>query len=161
MPPQIFTQDDVMFPVYCTSCRTHIPRSVSNANNGLCVSCAQAQAASNALQMQSQAQAAAVAQAQAVAAQQAIWARDTGNGICPNCRSRNITVSAVTTMGRNTAMGNAAGIFLVLGICLVCVYVGIVFLVLSAVCTIVYFGSKQPKVLGYQRNCNACGNQWT
>ena len=154
MPPYIFTQHDQMFPVYCTSCRTHIPRAVSNANNGLCVSCAQAQAASNALQIQSQAQA-------AVASQQALWAVDTGQGICPNCKSRNVLVTALTTSTKNTAMGNAAGIFLILGICLACVYIGIVFLIVSAFCAVVYFCSNQPKVLGYQRCCRACGNQWT
>lgn len=36
---EAFTDEDVMFPVYCTTCRAHTPRSVSDANHGLCEAC--------------------------------------------------------------------------------------------------------------------------
>lgn len=35
----VFTVDDQMQPVYCVSCRVHIPRALSSANGGLCDPC--------------------------------------------------------------------------------------------------------------------------
>jgi hypothetical protein len=42
MNDQDFTQDDVMQPVYCTSCKKHISRAYSDLTRGLCSSCATA-----------------------------------------------------------------------------------------------------------------------
>lgn len=36
---QNFTDEDRVSPVYCIGCRTHIPRTASNANRGLCAAC--------------------------------------------------------------------------------------------------------------------------
>lgn len=34
-----FTDEDRMYPVFCISCKQHVPKAVSNANNGLCSTC--------------------------------------------------------------------------------------------------------------------------
>lgn len=39
MKPYIYDAQDQMSPVYCISCRAHIPRAVSNAQAGLCHAC--------------------------------------------------------------------------------------------------------------------------
>jgi type II secretory pathway pseudopilin PulG len=39
--PQIFSDDDLMFPVFCIKCRVQVPGITSTANNGLCASCVQ------------------------------------------------------------------------------------------------------------------------
>lgn len=52
-PKYSYTQDDLMQPLYCTGCRQHIPKAVSNTGNGLCPDCiasANASAAATAAQ---------------------------------------------------------------------------------------------------------------
>ena len=34
-----FSPDDMMNPIYCRECRTHIPRDVSTEGSGLCLAC--------------------------------------------------------------------------------------------------------------------------
>jgi hypothetical protein len=38
-PHYSYTQDDLMQPVYCTVCRQHIPKAISNAGSGVCPDC--------------------------------------------------------------------------------------------------------------------------
>lgn len=39
IPPVNFTDDDLMFPVYCIQCKVHISQQISNVNGGLCAKC--------------------------------------------------------------------------------------------------------------------------
>jgi hypothetical protein len=38
-PNYSYTQDDLMQPLFCTGCRQHIPKAISNVGNGLCPVC--------------------------------------------------------------------------------------------------------------------------
>jgi hypothetical protein len=38
-PKYSYSEDDLLQPVYCTVCRQHIPKSVSNEGNGVCPDC--------------------------------------------------------------------------------------------------------------------------
>ncbi len=70
-PTFTFTPDDMMHPVYCKQCRTHIPLVILTQGNGICPDCIQAdqQAQTAAFQQQQ------VIQAQRVAAMQAAQQR--------------------------------------------------------------------------------------
>jgi hypothetical protein len=65
-PTFTFSPDDMMNPVYCRQCRTHIPLAVSAQGNGLCPDCVQANQQAQTIAFQQQQS----AQAQRAAAQQ-------------------------------------------------------------------------------------------
>jgi len=90
-----FNQDDQLFPVYCTKCRQHIPKVISNLHRGLCIDCANAQhVAAQRAAKQSQAATAPchspVPQTQAVLNDPRYQLNTGLNLSCPTCGSTNI-----------------------------------------------------------------------
>lgn len=156
--PFLFTPDDQIYPVYCTQCRAHIPRAVSNAGHGLCPSCIQANQAA-AVASAAQAQAAQAAQAQAQQQQRhALYHTNTGMGLCPQCSSPNIVqvVDQVPNPAKNALMG--AGCLLALVGVFLCFLgfllpVGIVLMIVGA-CL------PANKATGLSRSCRYCGHRW-
>lgn len=98
-----FTDEDRLFPVYCTRCRAHVPRAVSDASGGLCEDC----------QLQDVAAAdQAIADAQKQAAQDAYnrYHTDAHMGACDKCGSKNLRQFDVYNKNQaNTATIGAAG----------------------------------------------------
>ena len=83
-PQFAFTPDDMMNPVYCKQCRTHIPALISSQYYGMCPDCSQAYQQSQALALQQQQAAQAQqAAAQQAAHQQAVAAKATKRGMLP------------------------------------------------------------------------------
>ncbi|MEQ1822853.1 MAG: LITAF-like zinc ribbon domain-containing protein [Fimbriimonadaceae bacterium] len=140
-----FTDEDRMFPVYCVTCKAHVPRAMSNANSGMCPTC---QATQVQLQATQQAQAAAQAQANqaALAAQQAhaqsVFAVRTGIGACPKCNSQNLTPFAKQHQDNSKVMTGC-----LLGMC--CLW---------PLLFIAPLLGKQ--VTQRYLHCNYCGNEW-
>jgi hypothetical protein len=142
-----------MFPVYCTSCRAHIPKAISNLNQGLCPGCVANQA---------QAVAAAQQQAahQAAAHQQAIYQTNTGLGACSRCGSPNLT-DEIHTRDNSTrnviqALGAMLGLVGLLFFCIGGFYITIFGAALFLAS--LFMPSKQN--VGATRHCGYCGNQW-
>lgn len=134
----VFTDEDLLFPVYCTACKAHTPKADSDAGLGLCADCV-AKAAKDAAQAQSQA---AADQARAAHAR---YHTDTGMGACDKCQSKNIRQfdvhdsrsanNAGTAVGGAavagtyaTATGAAAAAPVALSGCLIAALIGIIFL---------------------------------
>lgn len=154
-----FSQDDVLFPIYCTQCRSHIPRDISDLGKGLCPDCISANVvAMQALALAKQ-QAQQQRQAQQQAAKAALHAVDTGLGRCPVCGSTNLSKdfdfhvnhSKSSNLSWSLAMVAAGIVSLVccLPVAVVLIPLGIVLGVLSLL------QSSGTRV--YFRNCNSCG----
>lgn len=163
IPPQyFFSQEDQMFPVYCTDCRAHIPKIISNQNGGLCPTCL----AKTTLQFQqrvvSQMQAQAQAQTAQKAQQQALFDKNTGLGKCPQCQSTNIVQfdNKVENQGQANAFGITGLVCIAVGAITFCVggflLVGLgIFFLLGAT-----ISSFQKQKINTSRQCEHCGYRW-
>jgi hypothetical protein len=157
MPPNVFTQDDQMFPVYCLACRVHIPRLVSNANQGYCAPCLikHNQAVADAAAAKLAADAAA-----ADAYRQKLFSANTGKGFCPRCSSPNLLDEDTSRV--NSSRGNTQGvgcILCLLSILLICVG-GLWLLPIGLIVLIVGFCLPAKTSGSRVRHCQNCGNQW-
>lgn len=153
-----FSQDDILFPVYCVNCKTHIPKQVSNAGGGWCPVCIGRQHA----QAVQNAQAAQAAQ-QAHAA--ALYSTVTGLGYCPQCQSTNIVqfdnVAQVKTGG--LGVGLAGIVLFVVGIPFICVGgIGLIFMAAGFVMIMIslFTPSARTHAIGTSRECRYCGFRW-
>lgn len=154
MQPFVFTQDDLMQPVYCIQCRAHIPRAVSNANKGVCGSCLSAPTPQvSPLSLQ------AVIPPQQVAMQQAI-ATNFGLGRCPICGSSQVNEYANTVENDSKrTWGSVSLIFILIGAVTIC-FGGFVFITLGIIFFIVSLCTPDQKTLSYGRSCGGCGHRW-
>ncbi len=147
-PPYVFTQDDQMNPVYCTQCRVHIPRVVSNQGRGLCPVCIANNVAISQAQAQQTAQAHQFQQAQ-------IYNTATGLGSCPQCNSPNIIQ---LDLHRPSNGGGLVVGGLVLCVCSLCCFwplaiVGVVMMIMGVV-------QRPSQPYGTSRVCRYCGHRW-
>lgn len=148
--PSMFTDEDNLYPVYCTKCKAHTPRAVSNANNGLCANC--------------------VAPAPQVLSNPTPTKYKPTDprpvaGKCPVCHMGNVleiphTVpnmlhQAIEILGLISIVCGIGLGFTVIGICPGAVLAGLGFLLFFAAMLI-----PPNYVASRSRRCESCGHQW-
>ncbi len=169
-PKYSYTQGDLMQPVFCTVCRQHIPKAISNTGNGVCPDCI---ASANAVAAAAAAQQAALQQQ----AQQALFNVQTGMGKCPQCQSTNIVdfentevTQAYAVVGWGCASILLSMLFfyifyfvdgILLFIRLMVLSIGGIFLIAGCVRYLVGLMMIPKKKLESRRNCNYCGYRWS
>ena len=140
----VFTDEDTLFPVWCTQCRQQIPRAVSNANQGICPKCVRGNQVAQQATLQAQQVALASQQQANLQQQQAIFSANTGMGKCPQCGSTNIyqfdNLQPVDNSLKTTAC--LLGCLCAWPMLLVAPFVG------------------NQKKTGTSRACKSCGNRW-
>lgn len=133
-----------MFPVWCSQCHQHIPRLVSNAGQGVCPSCIQANQVAQAAAAQAQQRAIVAQQQVQLAQQQAHFQVNTGMGRCPQCGSTHIK-EFDNVQGADYGLKSTACL---LGCC--CAW---------PMLLVAPFVGNQRKT-GTSRQCMNCGNRW-
>ena len=156
-PKYSYTQDDLMQPVYCTVCRQHIPKAISNAGSGVCPDCV---ASANAAAASTAAQQAALQQQ----AQQAHFNLQTGMGKCPQCQSTNIAEFENTAKTQASAYIGGGCCLIILSVPLFCTVVlsiiGLILVIVGIILAIIGMSMNTKKKIGPSRICNFCGYRW-
>jgi hypothetical protein len=139
-----FTDEDMMSPIYCMKCHTHVPRLVSSAGKGICPRCIQEIQHAIYLKEQERLQKEAQKKQQQLAKKQAIYYKDTGKGKCPQCASTNI-FQLENHQGGDVGLKSSA-------CCLGCLCAWPLLLAIP-------FVGNSRKV-GTSRQCRSCGYRW-
>jgi len=145
MQPYVFDQDDMMQPIYCIQCRSHIPRIVSNLGKGLCPICI-------AHNVHISLQAPASPPTPVVVIQ---------GPTCPNCGSS--SVSDYSHQVRNdtrASMSAVGGLLIFLGVLGIC-FGGLILAFIGFLIFIVAICLPAKNTVGFGRRCAGCGHSWS
>lgn len=137
------SDEDYLFPVYCTSCRAHISRAASNAQNGLCLGC---QSMTQTVQVPAMVQPAPLVFDAPMYSVQAF---------CPNCRQGPIRDVFKYQAGTKDLMfAFALGSFVAGICCMFWLWAFTVMFIIVGICI-----PSRPYASG--RECLACGHRWS
>ncbi len=150
-PAYQFTDDDRFYPIYCTQCKAHIPKAVSNSGGGICPPCHQV-----ATTLVAQQQANIQQRAQMVA--HARFHTNTGRGKCPQCQALNINQFQVQQSNNTGGILIVGFAFLGTGLfcCLPVSAVGAIMIIVGIIMACV-----GPRTVSTSRECGNCGFRWT